>query len=858
MPSDRFQINARSLRWLAAGGLLAAVVTGLFPLLVPAVADSWVYRGGPIIVLVGLGLTLPWLGKTWLSWRGRTIRARLLFGFVTVALLAAIGTNAGSVIVGYYSGQEQVMSRLQSVLTAKELKVQNWADSLQSQLLAALNEQYATERASIVLDLPGIQYYNYYLGAMRRRFQILADRSPYLTAVLLLNADGTVIVSTHPDQEGGHCLYQDFFQQGLTASYVRLPLPLTGVGTEVDLQESTVEPCLTSTLLRTGELAIASRPVTDLDGEVLGVIAGLASIKPVTEVLADQTGLGRTGNTYLLGFTEGALSAEERPRPTDSAPNPGAGTGSPSGSVGTNMESHRRQPGAYLNQRGVRVIGISRWSPGLRVLFVAEQNFSEAFEAIATTLRINLVLAAVAVLVAISASLLIARSISKPLGSLVETAIQIAGGDLTRAADVDRDDELGTLAVAFNSMTGQLRDLISNLEQRVRERTSALRRRALQLETSARVSRDISSILDIGTLLTQVAQLVRDRFDYYHASIYLLQAESGKLSLRASSGPISPQLQELEVDGQSLNGTVVQINQALLVDDVTQDARYRLDENLPDTRSELVVPLRLGDKVVGTLDVHSVELNAFDSDDILVLQSLAEQVAVAIENARLYERSRALAVLEERDRLARQLHDSVTQSLYGQVVFAGAGRKMIEGGDVKAAEQHLLRIEGAAQQALKEMRLLIYELRPAILKQEGLLGALGKRLDAVERRTGTKAHLLVKGEPALTLSQEESLYWIAQEALNNALKHAAAKSVTVRLNADGDLVTLDVVDDGRGFDPEAMEDTSGLGLTSMRERAQSLGGSLTIQSVPGGGTRVRFTLDLGTTQPSDGYAQAQP
>ena len=159
-----------------------------------------------------------------------------------------------------------------------------------------------------------------------------------------------------------------------------------------------------------------------------------------------------------------------------------------------------------------------------------------------------------------------------------------------------------------------------------------------------------------------------------------------------------------------------------------------------------------------------------------------------------------------------------------------------------AVDNSLSEIRGITQQALKEMRLLVYELRPATLEQEGLIGALQHRLDAVEGRTGVKARLLLGEMVELSEHLEEALYHITQEALNNALKHAAATRVTVRLNVDeGQQVTLEITDNGSGFDQDTLNG-GGLGLVSMRERAEGLGGSITIASTPGKGTTVKVRV----------------
>lgn len=205
-----------------------------------------------------------------------------------------------------------------------------------------------------------------------------------------------------------------------------------------------------------------------------------------------------------------------------------------------------------------------------------------------------------------------------------------------------------------------------------------------------------------------------------------------------------------------------------------------------------------------------------------------------------------LAVMKERNRLARDLHDSVTQSLYSLTLFTQAARERADVGDLKQTNRSLARIAETAGQALKEMRLLVYELRPLALENETLVEVLQQRLDLVERRSGVQTRLQVEGEINLPDNIEDELYHIGQEALNNALKHAQATSVTVRLSqsADNHALRFQVMDDGCGFDPEATEGGAGLGLLSMRERVENLGGSLEISSAPGQGTRVTVDLEM--------------
>ena len=217
-------------------------------------------------------------------------------------------------------------------------------------------------------------------------------------------------------------------------------------------------------------------------------------------------------------------------------------------------------------------------------------------------------------------------------------------------------------------------------------------------------------------------------------------------------------------------------------------------------------------------------------------------------------RAEELAVVEERSRLARELHDSVTQSLHSSTLLAEAGQRLASSGDIERARGYLIRIGEISQQALKEMRLLVYELRPLALSGVGLVGALQQRLDAVERRSGVEVQLSIEEEIELPENTEEGLYWIAMEALNNALKHANPTTVKVSLSLVEKraipCIELAIIDDGIGFDPDEKTSEGGMGLVSMKERIDKLGGELTIVSKPGEGTQVKACVDLKTPKNS--------
>jgi len=264
------------------------------------------------------------------------------------------------------------------------------------------------------------------------------------------------------------------------------------------------------------------------------------------------------------------------------------------------------------------------------------------------------------------------------------------------------------------------------------------------------------------------------------------------------------------------------------------------------TQALLLVPLRVHNDVIGVMTVNSSQVeHGFSVDEITLAETVASEISTAIENVRLYQQAQVIAVEQERHRLARELHDSVIQTLYSTVLLASGWRMMAEQGrlDPASTAAHFQQVAEQGEQALKEMRLLLFQLRPPVLEQVGLVSALQQRLDAVERRVSIETSLLVLGEwTALPPRLEEELYNIVQEALNNALRHAHAKSILVRLDHHYELVELSVEDDGIGFDMNASP--GGMGLRNMQERAKEIGAEFSLTTAPYQGTKIKIRMKL--------------
>jgi nitrate/nitrite-specific signal transduction histidine kinase len=404
--------------------------------------------------------------------------------------------------------------------------------------------------------------------------------------------------------------------------------------------------------------------------------------------------------------------------------------------------------------------------------------------------------------------------------------------------------EEGELALA---MANQAAMLIENARL-----FEAEQRRAEQFRVISEVGHRITSIMAVDELLGQMTRLIKGAFNYHGVGIGLIEGDELIFTTGAGSFWDDPQFQpvSLKVGQQGITGWVASTGEPLLVPDVSQEPRYYLVPvpQAKKTRSELAVPMKVKGATIGVLDVESDRLGAFDDSDFVVLQSLANQAAIAVENARLYEQAQQLAVVEERNRLARELHDAVTQTLFSASLIAEALPTVWES-DQDKGRQLLGEIRRLSRGALAEMRTLLLELRPTALVEARLADLLHQLGEAVTGRTGVSVTVSMEGEGDLPSDVHVALYRIAQEALNNVVKHARASHVAVSLRralslpplqagwTEGGRVELYISDNGCGFDPSCVL-PGRLGLGIMRERAQAVGATLEVESQPGHGTQV--------------------
>jgi GAF domain-containing protein/HAMP domain-containing protein/NADH:ubiquinone oxidoreductase subunit K len=401
---------------------------------------------------------------------------------------------------------------------------------------------------------------------------------------------------------------------------------------------------------------VIAMPIRQPGGLVLGVGMAASDLRLVSRILG-QAVLNTEATAYLINSEDQILAISGPP-------------------VGILMEDISNYPPVKHLRSGqtgdyaftdVNDIG---WRASLNLLsngwgVAVQQTEASLFAPVRNFQRISLIVLLVGGALLFWLTWLTVRQVMQPVRSLTETAAAITAGDLNQIAPIYSEDELGLLAHSFNTMTAQLRDLVGSLERRVSERTRDLQRRAVQLQVTAQVAREAASIRDLDRLLQNAVRLISEQFNFYHAGIFLLDrslpapgaAAAGSADrpvyavLRAASSEGGRRMlargHRLRVGQQGIVGYVAGTGEPRIALDTDKDAVYFDNPDLPMTRSEMALPLKIGKRVIGVLDVQSRQANAFNQEDLETLQILADQLAIAIDNARLLAESQeALRELE--------------------------------------------------------------------------------------------------------------------------------------------------------------------------------------------------------------------
>ncbi|MBI4498055.1 MAG: GAF domain-containing protein [Chloroflexi bacterium] len=379
---------------------------------------------------------------------------------------------------------------------------------------------------------------------------------------------------------------------------------------------------------------------------------------------------------------------------------------------------------------------------------------------------------------------------------------------------------------------------------------------------------ELTALLDLDRVVALTTRQARELLGTEVAGLSLVDESSGELTWRLLVGGSDRYRSVRLQPGEGIAGYVVQTGQPLVVPDWQRRSSTAGPATVPIVTLErlaavLAVPLRSGGRTFGVLMVANRTPTAFSQDQVVLLSSLGNQAAVALENARLYIKTQNLAVLEERERIAREMHDGLGQVLGYVNTKTLAVARLLEVGKVQEAQAQVVQLEAAAKDVYADVREVILGLRTTLTPGRSFLAALGDYLEGFEQQSGLPVELeapAAASDLALPFAAEIQLLRVVQEALANVRKHARATRATVRITPALGELRLVVEDDGRGFDPMRLNHGGWprFGLQTMRERAEAIGGTFTIVSRPGGGTRVIVTVPQQQHEGVSDVADARP
>ena len=450
-----------------------------------------------------------------------------------------------------------------------------------------------------------------------------------------------------------------------------------------------------------------------------------------------------------------------------------------------------------------------------------------------------------ALLVLVLFPVFLRATLVRPLMDLLAGMRRVDAGALDTTLPVRHTDEIGQLTQSFNTLTRTLKASYEELEHRV-----AVRTRELSAFFDLAMLSDAEE--ELGHKLQPALARIAEAGGCSALCLHLAGEEGEELHLAGQVAVPEPALAELQSTPLAAEcaARLRGLEQPLVATGLPEAAGLPRALRIPGFRHYLGTSLARGQHVHGWLSCYRSDGAGFGVSESALLVALARQVGVIVENHRLQYLTAQLAAFEERQRLARDLHDSVSQLMYGMTLFSRAGKDALADGDLARAESNLDRVGDTAQLALREMRSLLFELQPPPVEQMGLARALQQRLDVVERRVGIRVQDRIDDSFAIPYAAARELYLVAMECLNNSLKHARADEIRVSLARTNGAWQLSIADNGGGFDPAAV--SGGLGLSSMKRRVDQLGGELSFDTGAGDGARITVTVPAAAAEAAHG------
>ncbi len=777
---------------------------------------------------------------------GRT----LLTAFLILAIVPLSAISWYATLQERRDIQREVTAKLSSVAAMMEMQIRQWTERRTAGLacLAALPDTPGDVSALVsgAGDLESAS------ARLYIQLQAILGQDPSFRRLAVLNSDGRVLLSTDPQVEGN---LVSGFEQGLAFRPI--------------LPDSSAD----------GELVVFQR-VADQNGQIVGLLAGWFDLNDLAADLRAASKLGDAGEIYLVDANGVALP--QRVKVTS--------PGIEAARAGDDRE------GLYENYAGVPVIGVYRWMPELKLALVAEQTQDEAF---APTENVTAAVVGATLVVALVTAVLAAvvtRQITRPIVLLTESALRVAEGDMEQRVLVASRDEIGILAYVFNRMTAELKALYDDLEAKVAQRTALLQRanyqvqrRAIQLATTVKVSQAATSILERDKLLRQVVRLVHNSFfAYSYVGIYLLDDEGKLLSLEEGTGGkkeiVDVKSASVRIGDECAVCRAARTGEPCIVrwkPDLAQETF-----SSPYIRAEAALPLVIGGQIIGVLDILSTEEDDFDADDVSVLQNVANQIVIALENARAYAVEREAAErLRELDRSKRRFLANMSHELRTPLTnilgFSRLMLKKVDGPLTQQAQSDLEIIYSNGQRLLDlindlldvsqiEAGLMELEFRDVDLTD--LINGVMATTSALVRDKEIELHQQVAPNLPLVQADRTRIRQVLLLLLANAAKFTEQGSITVSAWPDDGRVVISVSDTGVGIPLEDREriferfergtwgprtNGAGLGLALSKEFVEMHGGRIWVESTVGKGSTFTFTLPLSQPRAAGGEAASE-
>ena len=758
--------------------------------------------------------------------------------------------------------QAEVTAKLSSAAAMTDTQVHQWIKNKTADLalLAALP---ATQESTVALitsdsdraDQRGQNAADDRLArdALGAQLHALLAQDPAFHCLAALDGKGQVLVSTAPEIQGPAL---SAVEGPSTERSVTL-----GPEGESSLHCTTIDPTASAEIM-------ISQPIADGDGKMLGILIAWLNLDDLFQAMPAVSEMGETGIVYLVDANGYSLPQGKK------VTSPGI-TAALSGENGA---------GLYEDYAGIPVIGVYRWMPDLEMALVAEQAQEEAFARTDTVTAAVVVATLVVALVTAVIAAIVTRQITRPIVQLTESALRIADGSFDQRVPVASRDEIGILAYVFNQMAAELKTLYDELEEKVAQRTALLQkanyhiqRRAIQLATTVEVSQAATSILEPEQLLREVVLLVHDRFAYPHVGIYLLDDTGSRALLREETGGneglATAEAEPVPVGDASAVGQAALTGEPCIVPVAAPSAACRV-------RAEAALPLRYRDQIIGVLDILSADERGFDPDDVSVLQNVANQITIALENARAYALEREAAKrLRELDRSKRRFLANMSHELRTPLTnIIGFSRLILKGIDgpltqqlhndieiVHNNSQHLLGlINDLLDISHIEAGLMELEFREVDLAE--LIRSVMSTANALVRDKDTELRQEIASDLPKLQADPARIRQVLLRLLANAAKFTDHGTITVRSWCADEHVMVSVSDSGTGIIPEDQErifeqfeqgslersrrpDGAGLGLALSKEFVEMHGGHIWVESEAGKGSTFTFSLPL--QPPSD-------